>query len=370
MFNKALWKKDYKQAKFILWSIWVLLFFGMPIQAAIRLQGLTELIKEQKENDSSYVLYTDYFYHSILNFTSIYNVLLFMIFVLASTLIGAERGNKTNDFTFSLPFSRKEVFLSKWIIGFTFIVTSFVLSFILSQAFIYFSAYREYLNIEWSFVYFIYPFLSFIALYTLALFFGTITGGFIYQVALAFIFFIFPLGIPVLMFRLFENIFRLDMYELYYSRTIFNITDVLYLGHYYDISAAKRVFFHILQDAGGVQADLYSYQSYDYLFSYHYLLFPVLLTLTLLPISIFLYQRNKVENNGMFLIFPQLNKFFMFGIVFCFALFGGLIGETFVSNRLEQFRMINYFCGFIGFGVISYFFTKKLYKLNLKISSR
>ncbi|NDI35557.1 ABC-2 transporter permease [Chengkuizengella sediminis] len=364
MFNKALWNKEYKQAKFILWSMWIVLFLGMPIQVITRLQNLTEYEKNELSINPDFKIHTDYFYDNVLNFTSIYVVLLILIFILASLLIGSERGNKTNDFTFSLPFSRKQIFLSKWMIGTTFIVSAFILNFIFTQVIIYFSEYQNMLNFEWSFIYFIYPFIAFVALYVFALFFGTITGGFIYQAALTFIFFIFPLGIYFLLGSFFENVLKRDLYDFFYEM------DILFLGNYFDTNSIKNLFFNVIHQNNVVEDGFYSFISYDYQVYYYFLLIPVFYTLILLPLSVFLYERNKVENNGKFLLFPQLNKFFMFGIVICFALLGGIIGTAFVPYRLNYLDSLFYIFGFIGFGILSYYLTRKLYNVNLKISSR
>ncbi|NBI27879.1 ABC transporter permease subunit [Chengkuizengella marina] len=366
MFNKTLWYKDYKQTKFILWSIWAVLFLGMPVQVITRLQNLREYEKNELLINPNFKIYTDYFYNSVLNFNSIYVVLVILIFILASLLIGSERGNKTNDFTFSLPFSRKQIFLSKWMIGTTFIVSAFIFNFIFAQVIIYFSEYQNMLDFEWSFIYFVYPFMAFVALYVFALFFGTITGGFIYQAALTFIFFIFPSGIYILLESFSQTILNKELYVFY------NKFDVWFLGNYLDISSytSKNLFFNTVHQYNMIEDGFYSFQSYDYQFNYYFLFIPILYTLILLTLSVLLYERNKVENNGKFLLFSQLNKFFMFGIVICFALLGGIIGTAFVPFRLNELNNLFYLFGFIGFGILSYYFTRKLYNMNLKISSR
>ncbi|MFS1512640.1 ABC transporter permease subunit [Chengkuizengella sp. SCS-71B] len=368
MFNKALWYKNYKQAKFILWSMWVVLFLGMPVQVITRLQNLAEYQKNELSINPNFKISTDYFYNSVLNFISIYIVLLILIFILASLLIGSERGNKTNDFTFSLPFSRKQIFLSKWMIGTAFISSAFILNFIFTQVIIYFSEYQNMLNFEWSIIYFIYPFTAFMALYVFALFFGTITGGFIYQAALTFIFFIFPLGIYFLLEIFSQTVLNKELYNFH------NKFDLWFLGNYLDISSysSKNLFFKKVHLNYFIEDGFYSLQSYDYdyQFSFYFLFIPVLYTLILLPLSALLYERNKVECNGKFLLFSQLNKFFMFGIVICFALLGGLIGTAFVPFHLKNLNSLFYLFGLIGSGTLSYYFTKKLYNMNLKISSR
>ncbi|MDP5274121.1 ABC transporter permease [Chengkuizengella axinellae] len=329
--RKALLKKDYKQAKLILWSICILFLIGIPIQVIIRLQNLSESVDTFNK---------DSFYRTVLDFSNQYFVLMIFIVILSGVLIGRERENKTHDFTFSLPFSRKEIFMYKWMIGTVSIVSAFVINYLISQVIIYFSEYQALLNFEYSLIYFIYPLMTFIALYTLSLLLGTITGGFIYQVILTYVFFTFPTWFMRLLLELFEQVSIKMDYDVYLAITIGS-----YLGTYLKTSRLLYI-------------------------EHYFLVVPILYTIIFLITGLYLYTKSSVEHNGKFLLFPKLNNLFMFGIVLC----SGLVGGYFVGIISPYYSIPTnsfiYFIGFILFGCLSYYLTKKLFNINLNFSRR
>src|SRR5699024_3484449 len=118
-----------------------------------------------------------------------------ILIMLSASLIGKERKNLLNDFTFSLPYKRSHIYLSKWLIGVSCLVGSILLGTIIDLTIIAISPYNNFLDWHYHLPIVVQGVVSLVALYTLALFLGTISGGSIVQVILTLIFSVFPVGI-------------------------------------------------------------------------------------------------------------------------------------------------------------------------------
>ncbi|ANE47997.1 hypothetical protein SY83_18775 [Paenibacillus swuensis] len=332
MWSKALWMKDYKQAKFILWLIPLITFVFMGLQAFSKTHLLDKLTLSHRMNqfrEGSFTLHEYVSNPLFLRFS-----LALSVIIAAVVLIGVERKNTLNDFTFSLPFSRKQIYVTKWLIGASFLLGGLVVNTLLEIAVIASSPFAEYL--DWSYYRgeTVTIALVMLAVYTFALFIGTLTGGAITQFILTVIFSLFPIG----------------FYFLFLYGVAVHSPDVPGFGSgegmldlFSSLSLAMQVFGFQLVNLS---------------------IWPVILyTIIFLPLGTSLYITNKVENNGKLLIFPRTAWIFQAGVVFCFALFGGLLMDAAGEGDLN---LTLYYIGFVSGGVISYLVLRFLMRRRFR----
>ncbi|WP_088102441.1 ABC transporter permease subunit [Halalkalibacter urbisdiaboli] len=330
MHANALLQKEWKQGKIMLLMVGLLLLFHYPIRAIIAIEDWREAIKQ------------DYFMpHSVPEFfgPSMPGMLaIIFIVLLAVQFIGTERNTRKHDFSFALPFSRRSMLFTKWALGAGFItVFMFVFSFIAfwlirsSE----FSAHLEGYNLL-SFV--LLPWLGYLATYTFALFIGTITGEMISQIALTFIFIVFPFGIFVL---------------------INHFTDLHFRSYIHPPNIFELLIWPLYVIKPYTEQDLATWW------------IPALAIIILILLSQWLYERNDSEYNGEFLIFKQLQAFFRFGILTCFALLGGMIVSGLVPYTLsDTTKIIFYWSGAFLFMFLSYLMTRRLFTMNIMFKGK
>lgn len=175
MFHKALWMRNWKLGKYVVFIFFISTLYFLPYeyhQAAQEQQQLfshPELLEDGK-------FYYDYsFYSSDIFWLAI------VIIALACLLIGWERSSQSGNILMAMPFKRRDIFLSKWLFGTFFIVGSFLINWVLMY-FIYKSTIHfEYQSFGPFHRYFLYAIVSYVAIYTASLCIGTFTGSIISQ---------------------------------------------------------------------------------------------------------------------------------------------------------------------------------------------
>lgn len=329
MFVKALWAKEYTQARALLWGLFAVSFFYLPFSAMRQLANVQALI-----DSSAAPPQMESFYFTLNHGFSF--ALFILIIVLGCQLIGGERSYGQDDFTLSLPYSRSVIYLTKWGIGSLAILVSVTVNLFLAYLLLRTSPLTPYLSFDphWGF-YWLQLVSSSLALYTLTLFMGIISGGYRFQFAFSFIFAIFPLGFAVLLNQFlmvhgFHQAGFMTMLGRNSGSFIFNLT----------------LFTHLMI------ADVESEPDWTWLFPFLYLV-------VFLPWGAYLYNRNKVEYNGRLLVFPGLHRFFLWGIVICFALLGGFIVSGMQMPQSPGDRLF-YYLGMLILGSIAYWLTLRL----------
>lgn len=329
---KALFRKEWKQSKMYLLMITLLFIFLYPMRAILGLEEWRELTNQEyfmPEHAVPVVFGPG---------TSGMLIIIFLV-LLAVQFIGTERNTRRHDFSFALPFKRRTMFFVKWLIGAGTTTIVMLITFTISYFLISTSEYGMYLEQSY-FSLFLSPWLGYLAMYTFTLFIGTITGEMVSQIALTFIFTIFPIGIFVLI----DSFLHLHGGEGYYQ--------------YYDALTLQLVWPHyILSGPFGID-DLH-------------LWVPAVATIVFLSVGAWLYERNPSEHNGEFLLFKQLEPFFRVGIIACFALFGGMIVSSLVPFSLSNgTQILFYWIGFGLFLILSYLLTKRLFAMNIKVKGK
>ncbi|SDO28995.1 hypothetical protein [Alkalicoccus daliensis] len=338
MFEKGLWFQNYKQSKFIIWILLVLFVLQMPLQAILSLETWTERAEQAAETD-------EYVYEvQAWDINQIFSQGMFTVFVavalvlLASLLIGLERNTRRNDFTFSLPYKRSTLFYAKWALGVTVITGFFALNYIPSYIIIHQSEFAYGLNLVSSLEIFWAPLLGYIFFYTFALLIGAITGEMVSQVVLTFL-----LGfLPLILLTLFQEF--MQVHDFFFFSIGSQPRFITYL----------TPFYYTIGEMGEMIGIFLA------------VLFTIICTLG----GAALYERNKIEYNGEFLIFKQLNPVFIVILTIIIALFGGLIVSSLAPWGANALRIISYWIGFSTFLLFALLLIRRLIIMNITFSGK
>ncbi|HEK9099443.1 ABC transporter permease [Bacillus pfraonensis] len=355
MFHKALWIRNYKQGKYVIWLFWLSTLYTLPYKYYMNAQHTAEHLRKTTD--------TYYTYHIQGADAILFPALLLM--GLAILLIGWERNNQTIDFLWSMPFKRSHLFLSKWLLGIVHIVGALSLSWLLMYIIYQNTIHAQYQSFEPFHIYFTYTIITLIAVYTFTLFIGTITGNVISQGTLSYIIIILPLYIFRLIFPFLalhvdlpqkEYNYNYNKYALYTE----NVSIASPLTHFrinYNYDSQSESY---KDEFGNVQTG----PTYHHIPSAWTLLSPAMYILICLPLGAYLYIRAPNEHNGKILLYPKLHKYFLICTSLCFGLLGGTV---FIdgSNSLPL-----YYIYFIGSGVLTYVILQRLLKHKLSLYAK
>lgn len=273
-----------------------------------------------------------------------------ILIILAGSLIGRERTNDSSDFHFSLPFSRKDLFLSKWLFGVGHIVIGLGINILIVIALAETTMINMYERSNHWLLFYLIAVVVLTAIFSFALFLGTITGNIVLQLVLSFVTLIFAHGLTALM----------------------EVAQRIHVDRVYGLVTQTEIFSTIithLQPTYILQEYIVAYDEYSdfsvYSLDLYYLMVPVCVIIFSFLVGMLLYTRTKSENNGKALLFPVLHLPFIVCTVICFALFGGYFIATLFNSTL-----ISYYIGFIGAGIGTFFFLRKIITLKLKSQMR
>ncbi|MGH0596952.1 ABC-2 transporter permease [Bacillus mycoides] len=333
MFHKALWLHHYKQSKYILLLFACSSFWFLPISYFNDLQV-------QPNEDG-------YFYYSLNGDTLIIPFIPIFI-LLACSLISWKRQNQTDYLLFAMPFTRKELFLSKWLFGTIAILFIMSLNGILIYFILKINLFSQYQSFGPMGTLLCYVTITWIAIFTIAIFIGTIAGNVISHSILSLIFIILPYGISVLLFHFAWIHTNVPTTEFFVKKTnytsyiesieVFAPTNNTYISYTFN-PKLKEVDINNLKESVKEQHQFQPIWK---------LITPLLYILILLPLGVFLYDRTPNENNGKILLFTKLHGLFIPVVTICCALLGGRI----TGGKNDP--LLNYYAGFIIIGVFSY----------------
>ncbi|WP_368504724.1 hypothetical protein AB3N04_03370 [Alkalihalophilus sp. As8PL] len=341
---KGLIRKEWKQSRAILLMIALLFLFHFPIRAMVSLENWREEIRLNPTEAMEYLAWS---VHSSLGMSVFSIVILILLVTLAVQLIGSERSTRRQDFAFALPYKRRTMFFVKWVIGV--VPTSIIYSLTFACTYLLvnsseFGFHLEGVNIAEAFI---LPLLGFVATYSFTLLIGTITGEMISQIALTFIFTIFPVGILLLLGYFFD----------------INFNNSFLLGRMSEEAARFIWPVYTVYNPTSAMGDS----------EFMSVWVPGVAIIVFLVLGQWLYERNLSEYNGEFLIFKQLEPFFRVGIIVCFALLGGMVGSGLVPWSLQSggtLMVVFYWVGASIFTYLSYLLTKRLFSMNITIKGK
>ncbi|MGE6228128.1 hypothetical protein [Paenibacillus chitinolyticus] len=342
MLSKALWKKDYKQAKLLLW---LMPAAGFLFQVFNRMNELIfnpgnikwKLLFNNKGSDTASI----YSFGS--EFTHYRIALAVLVLGVAVLLIGMERRGLHQDFTFSLPFKRTQIYLNKWLLGILFILGSVLFTNALDVSVILLSPYHDYFTLSVHVREVFRSTLILTAWYTLVLFAGTFTGGALTQILLSLVAGVLPMGLKSM---------------------LSSFLSVYWPGYRELLNPVIRYYWHYLSPQVLVTDGSYSPTSL-YLF-----VICTVYILIFLGAGLYAYSKNKPENNGKAILFPFLEPYFLWGAVVCGACFAGMVGKNFTAPYYQYQQngasLYAYGLAFLLGGAIVYFVLRVLLKRRFK----
>ncbi|MFD2611978.1 ABC transporter permease subunit [Paenibacillus gansuensis] len=315
--NRALWSKDYKQAKFLLWMLPVITFLFMGFSTYFSLLAIDDDTLKWRLADLEDGVYQ---LSAITNNEAMLRVALaIVVILLAALLIGGERRGSMNDFSFSLPYTRSELFFSKWKIGAVFLIASVLVNVLIDIGFTLASKFAPYLELGYYMKETGSMTIALLALFTFALVVGTFTGNWITQVVLTGIFSVFPFGFY------FICTYGFMIHAPAVRAARWNIED----NPLFIFASNMSLGIHILD-----------YTPLEHIYAW----VPVVMILILLPLGAWIYERNKIENNGKMVIFPIIEPVLKWGVVVCCGLTGGMFFEGISYGDMNK---AEYYTGFL-----------------------
>lgn len=374
MLSKVLLKKDWKQVSLL----WILLVFlgivAFTVPVWTQMQVYEEQIRDMQENPSDYsdilredveTMNTEDFFNSNSDYGYLGGleslipmgivIFLFVIFgtLMASVLIGSERNSQMSDFSMSLPYTRTQLYISKWVIGSTGIVAATLIGGALMFLIIRLSDYSFLLDGNEVKVLglIVFLLLSGISFFSVSLWMGSFGGESISQVVWTFVALVFPMGIvaliqgsllafsPNLSYTLFDEVFEsVPMRILSPLNNIVN-TDMYSI---FDSRAEWTEFLTI-----GLSSSI------------------VFIVLTF-GLGLWMFKEAPQENNGRFFMFSNWLWLIHIVIVICFAMLGGV----FFSGIFYPQSVMLYVVGFVIGAFLAHLLAKRLlYRFNLRLKS-
>ena len=348
MFHKALWIWNWKRGKYaallFFFSSLYLLSLGYYRSAQMELDKYYEL---QEKGELYYYFYT----FSARDGNSFW--LTVLIIALACLLIGWERSNQSNTLLMTMPFKRKNVFLSKWAFGSFCIVSSLLINWIIMYVIYRTTIHFDYQSFSPLHRYFLYAIVSYVAVYTAALCIGTFTGSIVSQVIFCIPWLLMGLTFIPLVYTFTLNHLeatdtknnKLDQ-QLYEINQKTNIVVPIYrfsIDYNYQPDSRKR---------DNDPTTLRNPASHVY-YSAKSMLVPIFYTIFYLLLGTYLYMRSPNENNQKIFIFQKHIKIWIWVTSIYFALLGGY--------KINQFFFLpNYYISLFLAGIITYVVLSRL----------
>ncbi|ALQ69657.1 ABC transporter permease [Bacillus thuringiensis] len=348
MFHKALWIWNWKRGKYAVllffFSSLYLLSFGYYKSAQMELAEYHELQEKGKQY---------YYFYTFSSGEGNSFLLTVLIIALACLLIGWERSNQSNTLLMTMPFKRKDVFLSKWAFGSFCILGSLLINWILMYVIYRTTIHFDYQSFSPFHRYFLYAIVSYVAVYTAALCIGTFTGSVVSQIVFCIPWLLMGLTFIPLVYTFTLNHLeatntknnKLDQ-QLYEINQKTNIVAPIYrfsINYNYHPEYRKQ---------DNDPTTLRNPASYHY-YSAKSMLVPIFYTIFYLLLGTYLYMRSPNENSQKIFIFQKHLKIWIWGTTIYFALLGGY--------KINQFSFVfNYYIGLFLAGIITYVVLSRL----------
>ena len=342
-FNKALFYKEWINVKWVtLLTFITVLFF--------KTYGLITLLNENKftMKRSGYAI-TRWFNNGLyMQQNSYLFIMIFIVILLSIILFIGEKTSETQGFIASMPFTKKEIILNKWIVGVLSLLISFVATYIFLSLF--YVANISHLNttlnpysdiVRWFFM----DTLQYICIFTFMLLAQTVMGN---SIVTSIVGGIIPI-LPYFIIRVIRILITTRYGFLQYIISFCNkIEDWLNI-YSYNLSYQKWVVTE-------PNASWFSYKNYK-----SKLLVLFILTCLFLYLAYVAYKKANLEYNLRLIVFKNLEPIFIGMTSICSGLFAGYILG--VRGLLGAESLSVFWICFVIFTIIGYFISKLLLKL-------
>ncbi|WP_242296048.1 MULTISPECIES: ABC transporter permease subunit [unclassified Bacillus cereus group] len=348
MFHKALWMWNWKRGKYAVllffFSSLYLLPFGYYRSAQQQLDAYYELQEKGKQY---------YYFYIFSSGESNSFWLTVLIIALACLLIGWERSYQSNTLLMTMPFKRKDVFLSKWAFGSFCIVGSLLFNWVLMYVIYRTTIHFDYQSFSPFHRYFLYAIVSYVAVYTAALCIGTFTGSIVSQIIFCIPWLLAGVTFITLLYTFTtnhlyaaniknENSYR-QLYEINQKTNTAAPISHFSINYYYDPESRK------IENNPTALRDPASHIYY----SAKSMLVPIFYTLVYLLLGTYLYTRSPNENTQKIFMFQKSLPIWIWGSTIYFALLGGY--------KINHFNFLpSYYIGLFLTGIITYVILSRL----------
>lgn len=341
LFPKALFYKEWKNAR---WGLALLAFFLLYSKLFDAIQRLGWLKEVAKRGDLVVANNAYWFQQLMYGDDGVFVLLVILTSALVYVLFRQDRQEATASLTSSMPFTKEQAFNVKWITGAGIIVTAFLINGLLLTGF-------YFINRSWMFTtpYQVIPtwtvlFLAFtLALFSFLLFVQCAMGHSLAAAVVG------PIAsvVPMFFFAGFNDIVRYQ-FNLSYDNAVIIFLDRL-MGAVAWPELLSQVY---VQSPSGIHYPVYEN-----------ILAKALIFLAIAAVTFLLgriaYKRNAVEKSGELLMFPFLEPVLIYGFAICLGillallfglgygensvlvmdafLIGGFVGGWFLAKRVVAY---------------------------------
>lgn len=346
--NKALFYKEWINVRWVtLFTIVILLYF--------KFYGVISVLNQNKVFIKLHgrVWTNRWFNNGLFNKSNYFFVMVLIIILLSIILFAGEKTSETQGFIVSMPFTRKEIILNKWIVGVLSILISFALTYIVLSLFYVanIGGLDTRLNpysdiVKWFFI----DTFQYICIFTFMVLVQAVMGNSIVSAIVGGIILEVPFYITTVVQ---EIVLRTSNYSLDNLRYLAFQRAEGWLN-IYGYNAAKQQWFNTEQNRGNDMYQTYYYNDYGLK-----LLILFILTCLFLYLAYVAYKKRNLEYNLRLVVFKNLEPVLIWGIAICIGLLAGI---TFGSGRLnESLRAFWIWSGI--FTIVGYFISKLLIKI-------
>lgn len=321
MIGTGLILKEFKQNKTALLLLWLVLVFEVPLRIWSAYSSHLQQLKLNPAVDPVFTF--SFLQNSFIGFS------MYILVILPIMQLGIERSRGTFDFSFALPYSRRRLFMTKWLNGILSVILPVLISYLISAGIFQFT-HAKVLGFHEYFLF--YPSIL-LMFYTLIFAAGCLTGTSFAQGLVAFS----VMVLPVLFFTLLianVNVFA-------------NGTSYIALDHQYKWVLKYSPGSSLISYGGGFTSPVV----------------PLVYTVIFSLIAYFSFVKQPIERNGYFFLWKGLNHPVQIIVVLLGVMGFGSAGYSFSS---EQFY--GYFIGvLVGAAVgiaIGYFLIYRKFKIN------
>jgi ABC-type transport system involved in multi-copper enzyme maturation permease subunit len=334
--NKALFYKEWINVRWVtLITIVMLIYF--------KVYGVVSELNQNETCLKQYgKVWTDRWFNNGIYIKSNYYVIMgFIIIILAVILFMGEKTSETQGFVASMPFTRKEILLNKWIVGVISILISFVVTYVLLSLLYVVNITRldTSLNpysdiVRWFFM----DTFQYMFIFTFIMLAQGVMGNSIVSGILGGIIIEVPCAITAIVQQMFFN-----------TSSIFlgKIQDWLNI---YEYNVPSQMWFNTEPNSG---KDMYRTFYYDN-FGLKLLIF-LILTSLFLYLAYVSYKKRNLEYNLRIIAFKNLEPVFILGFAVCLGL---LVGVILGSQSITTFGIYA-----ASFAVAGYFIARQLLKV-------
>lgn len=321
LFVKALWWKEYRHTRMLLWLMLLAAFMSI-VYPHMRILWFSTL-KEKEEFVKNIKMYPDGAIWALLRDYGGAMLLLLVCggFLLSIWQLGYERRNYASEQVFALPYPRWLQYITKWMVGCTYIVFVVAIIIALDIAFLKLSEIGEYVNVGSFIIRGFHMIFVTVSTYTFSLFIGSFTGSWTMQASLSII-----------------SLFLFEFFTLMLQKLLF----IFMITPSYTILQTRGTVWENFDISNWVFREKGNY-SYTVV---------AIISIVLFIMGTLLYSRNRLENNGKLIIFPFIEKAFILCVVLCALLLGGNIGYDALSPGRTGYMIGAALGGAIGYLII------------------